>query len=324
VLAAYIAGPIAAATWSKGRRRVVWAVAGIASLVTGVALAVDASAIGMWLWKWPNGVLYWLIGVPIVILTIATAWTRAIGEASHGRAKQYPHWLRRPWAVLTLGMLVPGLGLRVAGHPQRAVWAFWIVGPMAAAWVVLANWRSLWEESRGAVHPGISGASLEIAFVIAAGVAATVMLIWMVQALDGARRVSPARSVGASNLMSVALLLSLLLGVGMFRPIAFARGLHQASIVLQLDGFRVIPLGLCEAAARLDPAEPIYLAHAAELNEALGMEDAAQAKRQIIEQRLNTYLQIARRAERPSVRSSMVDRPLDVEDHLPAANRGTW
>jgi hypothetical protein len=275
--------------------------------------------------------LLWLAVVPTVIIVFVTAWGRAIAAAIGDRPVQtahLPRWVLDPRVVNIFGVIVPGLGLMISGHPRRAAWAFWILGPMGAAAAILAHRQWLWGRSLSATPPGISGATLEVVFVAAVGVAALALLVWIFQALDGARRVSTHRSHAFADAISVALLIVLVLFAATFRPVPLARNLHAAATTLRLDGYRLIPLGLCEAAVRLDPVNPLYLAQAAELYETTGMKDAAVAKRRVLERRSKEYLEVLRKdidAATPAfVFSSLVHHPIDMENHLAASNEQTW
>lgn len=331
ILLAYLIGPVTLALWLKGRSRWVWSAVGCGSVVAGIAMMAFGSSLTRWLEASPNGVSIWLIAVPAVTLLIAVSWARAIAAVTCGRAtmgSRFPAWMRRSGPVAAIGTLVPGLGLQIAGYTKRGAWVFAIVGPIASAVIVLLHWRWLWERSRSAVPPGVSGNALEAAFIAAAGIGVATLLVWIVQALDGARLVSTSRTRARANAASVILLLSLAFFFTTFRPVSFAGSLGTTAAALRHDGLRVIPLGLCEAAMRLDPASPVYIAQAAELNEAMGMADAAQAKRQIIERRARAYLEIvggrgALGHATPATSSATI-RALDSEDHITMGTARVW
>jgi hypothetical protein len=325
---AYVLGPVMAALWSTGKRRIAWWILGPGSVAAGVVLAGLWPGFTTWLESIPNGVVVWLAVVAVVVLSAATAWARAIAAVSVARtvdSQRRSRWHRDPRVVAGFGLIVPGLGLTMAGRPRRAACAFWIAGPMAAAALVLVHRDWLWERGRSAVTAGISGNALEVVFIAAAGVAVAALVAWVVQALDGVRLVSERRSHAAADAASIVLLVSLVLLVATSRPASFARHLHSVSNTLRLDGYRLIPLGMCEAAARLDPVTPAYLADAAELNEAMGMNDAALDKRQVIERRAEEYFDIVRgSAAAGSATSPAVNRSLDTRDHSSVHSAGPW
>jgi hypothetical protein len=329
ILLAYLFGPLTVPLWSRGRSRIVWLVVGYGSVAVGALMVLLGESLTGWLGGISNGPVIWLTTVSVVTLLIAVTWVRAILAVTSGGptiGSRFPAWMRRPGPVAALGMLVPGLGLQTGGYTRRGAWAFGIVGPVAAAAIVLAHWRWLWECSRSAMKPGISGHSLEILLMAAAGVASAGVLVWIVQALDGARRVSTSRTRSRANVASVALLLSLAFFAFTFRPVSFAVGLGATAASLRHEGLKLIPLGLCEVAMRLDPASPAHIAQAAEINEELGMSDAARAKRRVIEQRARAYNEfvVGTVGHGGTAAPSDADRPLDVEDHVTLGTAGVW
>lgn len=295
VLAAYLFGPMAPVFWNTGRCRILWGVTAAISFVFVTMLLTVGSAISSWVLEWSGGVRAWLVIVPCLIIAFVTVWTFAIVDAvGRSGGSRYPRWLRNSTVVFLLGALVPGLGMRIAGHARAAARVFWIIAPLAATWVVLANWRALWERSQAA-PAGLAGTQLEITFLVATGVGILSLVLWLIQALDGPRRLAETGSVVRSNVISAMLLLSLMAAAMVFQPATIAGEMYAASTMLRETGFRLIPLRLCETAARLDPTEPIYLSDAAELNNALGMSEAAAEKRHTLERRMRAYIEVVGR-----------------------------
>jgi hypothetical protein len=327
---AYAFGPVMSAVWSTGRRAIVWWILGPGSLAAIITLAALWSSFNSWLERVPNGVVVWLTVVAVVVLSIVTAWARAISTVHFARpagSSRRPKWMSDPRLAAGFGMLVPGLGLMAAGRSIRAACAFWIVGPIAVAALVLINRDWLWERGRSSVTPGISGNALEVALLVAAGVAVAALVAWLVQALDAARLLSSGRSQAAANAASIVLLLSLTVLIATSRPASLARNLHTTSTALRLDGYKIIPLALCETATRLDPVTPVYLADAAELNEAMGMKEAAFDKRYVIERRAQEYLKIIREDAgfgQSALAPTADHRSLDTRDHTRLDKAGTW
>lgn len=330
VLRAYILGPIALVLWPKGRHRFAWAVLGAGS-VTAVALLLSSwSSYAAGLQTVSNGVFLWIVTVSMVILTTATAWSHAVAMAvlDHPTlVSDSSRKLRHPCTVGALGMIFPGLGLLMAGCFRRAACLLWTTGPLLAAAAILANSRWLWVRSQSPVPAGVSGTTLEIVFIASTGVAVLLLFTLIVQALDGARRFSIApRSSAGADAVGVALLFVLGLFVTTFRPVSFGQTLGETSVALHRDGFRLIPLGLSEAAAQLDPATPVHLENAAVINDELGMEGSAQAKREIIKRRMEEYVDIVRHNRRAGEMmmafSSVADYPLDATAPTPAGE--TW
>ena len=294
VVLAYLLGPVLVVSQVPGRSRLLWALLGPVSAAAAIALAVTGSRVTRWFETIPYGAALWLLAFPLVILLVATAWARCIAAAGRHRPRptsMYRPWMRDPRAVGFLGLVVPGLGLLLAGRRLRAAWAFWTVGPLAASAVILLHWRWLWTRSLADVPPGISGDALEGALLAAVVVFVVSALAWIVQALDGARRVGGETRRVRPDLVSAALVVTLALFALTARPASFARNLDLVSAGLQVEGLRVIPLGLSEIAIRLAPSDPGYLARAAELNEQLGMRNAAFGRRLILQHRARQYME---------------------------------
>jgi hypothetical protein len=313
VLKAYLLGPVMAAVWSDGRSRIFWSVVGPGSVAIALLLAALWSHFSAWIGGLPGGVAVWLGVVSVTILAMMTAWAKSISAAGFKQPKgtgSRSRWFRNRLVLAGLGLIVPGLGLMAAERPKRAALAFWLVGPLAIALVVLVHWRWLWEKTRFGENPGVSGFSMEMILTAAAGVAVIAILSWIAQALDGARVASKRRSFAMADTAGTALLVSLVLLMATFHPSTVAVHLHSASVSLHNDGFRFIPLGLCEAASRLDPASPRYQAFAADLNEELGRMEAAAARRTALERRAEEYDAIIR--ERRVLQTAALD-PRDEE-----------
>lgn len=284
-LAAYLLGPVAARIWGASYPGGTFA--DLTAVVFGIALLASWSPFTKWLGHVPYGPSIWLVIVPTLTLAVASAWARSIATArppSSRPGSWVARWGRDPRVVGVLGLFVPGLGLMIAKCRRHAAASFWLVGPLAASGVVLLNRGWLWEKSHSLVSPGVHGDTLEVVFAAAAGVCMLTMLGWIVQALDGARRVSDAR--GHSDLAAMALVFTVMLFGATYHPASIGRQLHAAASGLRSEGFRVIPYALCETAARLDPATPTYWVDAADLAESLGMRQTAREHRQLVERRV--------------------------------------
>jgi hypothetical protein len=189
----------------------------------------------------------------------------------------------------------------IAKCRRHAAASVGLVGPFAASAVVLAHRAWLWEKSRTLVSPGVRGTTLEIVFAAAAVVCALTVTGWIVQALDGARRVSDAQ--GRSDVAAMGLVVAVLLFAVTYHPASWGRQLYAAAVELRADGFRMTPYALCETAARLDPATPTYLVEAADLADSLGLAATARGHRQLLERRAVEWRVAAggeRRVEAPA------------------------
>jgi hypothetical protein len=239
--------------------------------------------------------MWWLLIAPSLAFLTGAVWARAVAAAGREYPVPYsklPRWLRSPASVAAAGIVIPGLGLTLTGRYRLAGWAFLLVAPMSAAIVIFSRWEWLWDRTRTPVPAGISSHSLEILFITTVAVAAATAILWLVQALDGARRVSNSRSIMMADTASLALLASLAVFAVAFRPVKVASNFHTTAVALRSDGYRLIPLGLNEAAARLDPATPVYAAETVELYRAMGMTDKAREKREYLEAKANEYVRL--------------------------------
>ena len=292
LLLAYVAGPVTIARWLKGRSGLLWSAAGCGSVLIGFILLLMSRRFDAWVETTSFGLMWWLLIVPTLALLIGLVWARSVAAAGCMHRVPYsrlPRRLRSPAAITAAGLLVPGLGMMLVGRPRHAGWSFALVAPLAAAAVMFARWHWLWHRARTPIPAGVSGSTLEVILAGTVAFATVAAILWIVQALDGARRVSSSRSLVVADTASVALLVSLAFFFVAFRPATVARNLHATAVTLRLEGYRLIPLGLSEAATRLDPASPTYLAETAELYDLMGMPEKTREKRRILEKRANEY-----------------------------------
>lgn len=283
-LRAYLLGPLA------GLPRATAANAGLVADFAFVALAVALlaswSQFQRWLDHTPYGLLVWLAVVPTLPILVAGAWAQSIAAVRTPRpdpGSRAARWSHDPRIVAGLGLLVPGLGLLLARRGRQAAAAVWLTGPLVAAAAVLANRQWLWQRCRSGISVGFPTTALEGVFLVAAGVGGLAAVAWVVQALDGARRVSAGK--GRSDRTGLALLVAVAIFAATFRPGAIAGQVHAAAMDLRTDGLALIPFVLCETAARLEPAAPAHRAEAAELADALGLAATARAHRAAIARR---------------------------------------
>ena len=190
------------------------------------------------------------------------------------------------------GFLFPGLGLRVAGCSRLAAAALGatVLGIGSAIFVANVPW--LWLRLRSGSAPGISGGTFEALLIGAVAVLTLCSIVWIVQGLDGARRVARARSPLLTDAVSASLLVAIAVFGLAFRPASVASNLHVMASALDAQGFRMIPLVLCETSVRLDRAAPVYLADAADLLDSLGRHEEAQRHRRELERQMTAYIDV--------------------------------
>lgn len=284
-LRAYALGPVSLILSRSGPARMVWAVAAGISLVATIVLILQWNGLIRALTPFQHGAVIWAVMVAFVIQFAATTWARSI--AASAPVKSWPGALRSKGLIGVLGLVLPGLGLLIAGRRWRAACALWSAGFVVAGIAILAKWRWLASHYDGMQ----AGANPADSVLLIAAVAATIGgLAWLIQALDGIRMVSSSQRNGAlANALGLVMVIVLVLGLATLRPKAVASELSAVAAPLSTHGLRQLPLMLYNAASSLDPATPVYLTAAENINEELGRAEAAQANRLLLEQRATRF-----------------------------------
>jgi len=296
LVTAYLLGPVTVSRWVNGPKGVAWAAAGALSVFVAFLLVVFHSRFDAWLGSSSNGVLAWFLIVPFVVTVMGLVWARSViaaGRRCPATLSRLPRRLRSSAAITALGLLVPGLGLMLTGRVKRAGWAFALIIPAGVTAVALLRWPWLWNLNRSTINPGLSSVTLEVVLLATVAIAAVCALAWIVQALDGARRAGHRPSHVFADAAGATLIVSLVVFAVAFKPVSVARNLSASALPMRHDSYRLIPLAVTEAASWLDPANPVYIAEAAELYRALGNREKAREKRDILEQRAAAYTKFA-------------------------------
>jgi hypothetical protein len=248
------------------------------------------------------GALIFVAGVFLVSLLGFMAWGFALLEAGRGSAlpqagsRDHLGDLRHPGVIGLLGFLLPGFGLLITGHRRRAAWAMGMVGPLSAAVVIVGHGSWLWRMNHSQGQRGLPGLTLELVLLATALIALVALLSWIVQALEGARCAARlTEKVARGDSFAIALLVSIAVFLVAFKPVRVAETLHSLAVATRLEGLRVIPLCMEEAALRLDPGTPLYAIEAAELHEELGRHEAARRMRGNLHARWRIYVASVRR-----------------------------
>lgn len=298
-LISYLAGPYAILTTSRGRESRFWVVLAILSSITAAIMAARSSRI----FAAPEGAgigyIIWLSAACVVALMGFAAWARGVallGRHKGWLLKQLPELIKHPGAVGIFGLIIPGFGLFISGHARRAAAALCTVCAMAISILVLWQAPKLWHLSKAGVLNG-RGDALEHVFLAAGAVALFGAMVWIVQALDGARLAGlqgeeTARPRG--DLAAIALVMAIMGLLAAFKPADVARTLDRFAISMREDGLRIVPLQASYAAMRLDPSKPEYTVQAILLNEGLGRPGEAQELRRDLAERWKPYERLLR------------------------------
>jgi hypothetical protein len=294
---AYVLGPLypLLTGWTFGN--IVWALLGLAALGACAALVGYRSEFLARVESAGIGILPLLAGVSGILLLGVTAWARALAIAGWRMQQRTPLRLTHPGIITALGLLVPGSGLFLSGHPRRGALAFWMLGPLAVGAVILAHAPWLWRLNQGLSAGRIPRSALELTFLAAALVGLGAAFSWTIQALDGARCVSRQTGrVSHGQAVALALLIAIASLCATFKPVQVGEMLDRFAVALRLEGLRVLPLVMELGASGLDPSEPVYSLRAAELYERLGQRERAQELRQDLDGRWKAYARAAKPA----------------------------
>ncbi len=297
-LLSYLAGPFAILATRRGRAGAFW----IATAVLSSAFAGFIVARSGTLFAPPSGsgigFVVWLSLACLAVSLGFAAWARGaflLGRHRGHLLRKLPASLRRPGAAGLLGLLIPGYGLFVAGHPRRA--ALSLLAACAAAVSVIVLWQAsdLWGLSSAGIFLG-HAETLERVFLAMGAAIVFAAFAWIVQALEGARLAGPRFEGGAANparphgdWAAAALVLAIVAFLAAFKPARVAETIDRFGVSVISDGYRVIPLAAAETAMRLDPSRPEYAMQAIQLNEALGRRYRAEVLRYYLEDRWEPY-----------------------------------
>jgi len=295
----YLAGPYAILTTRHARESRFWVTLAILSSTGAAVLIARAGR----LFAEPRGsgigFIVWLSLACLAALAGFATWAQAaflLGRHKGHLLRRLPGWLRHPATAGTLGLLIPGFGLFVAHRPRRAALALLCLGAMAVSVLVLWQAPDLWRLSRTGILFGY-GDILENLFLAMGALGAFGALVWIFQALDGARLAGSGGEGSfrrSGDFAAVALIITIAALLVTFKPARVAETLDRFSVSLREDGLRVIPLAAAEAAMRLDPSRPDYAIRAIELNEAIGRPGEAEELRRDLAERWKPYERMLR------------------------------
>lgn len=289
----WLCGPLALLLTPAGRRR-----RGLATL------GITAAAAALLLLLVPYGrfvpvtgsatPLAWSALALLAVLGGFTAWACAVplASASLPPLPRLPRLLRSRLAVVVLGLLAPGAGMLASGGRQRAGIWLWLLWPAVLGLAMLRSAMAMWQHLAVTLSDSTAADMLEVSLLLSAGAVVAGALVWVVQALEGARRLAPAPALsrGRGDWFALALGVSCAaLAVG-GNPGHVARQLGDAALVLRAEGMTIIPLQLSLAADRLDPSCAEYAVQAIALHEVRGDQERAGALRARLDQGLAPYV----------------------------------
>lgn len=259
-----------------------WRLAALGCGIIAAAAAWFRPGILEVLLKGPLAVLGFGAVLCVVVLLIFSTWSRAVllaGRDIYANPHRLPQWIYTPAAIGVVGLMVPGSGLLLAGHMKRAAAALWAPILVGISTLLLMSAPEVWNRHQQLRGDGTFNSALEAFFLVAVAAGMLGLISWVVQALDGLRvalawrnQKAPARR---SDWVAAALLASMLALIITANPSDLARNLDDLVVSSQEAGLRVIPLGLGQAAMRLDSSHPVYAMHVAGLYEDLGQHQAA-------------------------------------------------
>ncbi len=294
----WLCGPAALLLTPAGRRHRGWLALGLAATVAG-AFLVQVPYARLVAWTGLSAPLAWGSLAALATAGGFSAWARAVLHAGAllPPPHRLPRLLRSRAGVGAIGLLAPGCGLLVgSGRWHGALW-LWALWPAALGALTLRAGADMWRHLATTIPDRAATDLLEHTIVLSAAAVALGVLAWLVQALEGARRVAPAPALarGRGDWLAVALGLSCLgLAVG-GSPDRAARQLGDAATILQAEGLTVIPLHLAQAAGRLDGSRSEYAVLAIALHEQRGEAGRAASLRDRLEQDVAGYVALRER-----------------------------
>ena len=289
----WLSGPAALLLTRSGRRQQGWVVLSVSSTVAGliVLMVPYARMVALTGLATP---LAWGALAMLASLGGFTAWARAtqLIAASVPPQHRAPRLLRSPLVIFALGLMAPGSGLLASGSRWRAALWLWALWPAALGAVVLRSGLGMWRHLVATVPNAAAADLLETSILLAVGAVTAGAIVWLVQALEGARRVAPpsSSSRGRADWFAVALGLSCATLAIAGQPGRAARELGDAALVLRAEGMSIIPLQLSLAADRLDPSCAEYAVQAIALHEERGERDRADRLRARLDEGLASYM----------------------------------
>ena len=320
---AYALGGLAPACLDLGKRRFSWGLLTLMTLGAGVATVWYWPMLRSWIDLGQLPLLPCMVVLGVVTMLGFQSWSRAVwltGRDVRFVPERLPDFMRHPVAVGVSGLLLPGAGYLIAGHPRRAAAMVWTTGPMALA--TLAIWQAewLWAVNRASGVQGLPLNIMELVFVAAVATLLIGGLAWSTSLFDAARLAAfraGQRASARADWLGFAVVLAVIAFVATLAPEKMARNMDQVATGMRYDAYRLIPLGMEHAAMRLDPSRPRYVMRAAELHELLNQTEAANELQEQLRTRWQEYAEYLLRHE-AEVHASVPLRPIGLTESAKA------
>lgn len=291
-MASYFLGPFTILASKTGRENSFWV---FMSAFSGLLLALFLIGLSVKVIPGESSsrlAMAWILSGLAGVLIGSVAWSRGLvlaARKNRAALKSMPHFLRKPLGNGILGMIFPGLGLYLTRHRARAAAAVWSLTAVALSAIVLHNRNWLWMWQKTASRTDSLPRAVEYLFISAAAAGLLGMILWIFQALDGARlagkgKQAPRRAGG--DLAAVTLIIAIIAFSCMFQRESVARFLDDRGSDMLKSGYRVIPLGMASAAGRLDPSRPEYSVRVMEIHREMGNSETAASIRAELVKRL--------------------------------------
>jgi len=293
--AGYGLGPAALLLTARGRSGGPWMAALAGTTVLTAVLGVSWWAIAVRDGS-PSLLGPMLAGSLVCLLMAFTIWAKALQllvTAQRFAGQPWPTWIRSPWMAGLLGLVAPGSSWVLTRWPQRAAWTVWTIWPAAAGALLLVQAELLWHHRAALAAWGVSADSLEKGFVMAGLVVLAAPLVWLAQAMIGARAtamVAGRWQHGRGDWSALALAAALVAMVLAVEPADLAADLDGGADVLQAAGCQVLPMHLTKLARELDPGQPAYTLQLADLYAARGEDEIADRVREDLARDLRPYV----------------------------------
>ena len=313
----YALGGLAPAFLDLGKRKFSWGILTLLCAATWAATVWYWPTLHSWIELGQLPLLPCVVALAVVTLLGIQSWSRAVylaGRDIRFVPERLPDFMRHPVAIGVSGLLLPGAGYLIAGHPRRAAVMVSTMGPLALAALVIWQAEWMWAINRAAGVQGLPLNVMELVFVASAATLLLCGLLWSTSVFDAARLAAfraGQRASARADWLGFAVVLASIAFVVTLAPEKLARNMDEVATGMRVDAYRMIPLGMEHIAMRLDPSRPRYAMRAAELHELLNQTEAASELREQLRRRWQEYAEYLLRQE-AEVHATVPLRPIGL------------